>query len=235
MSEGLKTLGLIGGMTWHSTAEYYRIINEVVGEKAGGLHSAPLLLYSVDFEPIDLLMRGDNWPRIGDIVVQLTRTLDQAGVDGLAITSNTIHKVADLVEAATDKPLLHIVDPTAHAIQDRKFGKVALLGTATTMTEDFYMGRLRDRHHINVIVPDEEEKQELNRIIFDELGVGRTSYTSRDWIVDLIGRMGDAEAEGVILGCTELGELVLPSDTDVPLFDTTALHARALADFILSR
>ncbi len=235
MAENLNTLGLIGGMTWHSTEDYYRYLNEAIGEDAGGYHSAPLMIHSVDFDLIDQLMRAGQWDVIGDLMESSARRLHGAGVDGMAMSSNTIHKVADRVEGVIDVPFLHIVEPTAEAIKQADVGRVALLGTATTMSEDFYKGRLAYLHGLEVDVPDEGEQAEINRIIFDELGYGHVVPESRDGILRVIDRMSQAGSKGVILGCTELGEIVKADDTDVQLFDTTSLHTAALADFILDR
>jgi len=235
MSKELKTLGLIGGMTWHSTADYYRHINEAVAERAGDLHSAPLILHSVDFEQIEELMRKVQWSTIGTKMKRIASSLVRAGVDGIAMTSNAIHKVADDVEGVIDRPFLHIVDPTAEAIKNAGFGNVALLGTAVTMSEEFYKGRLKKRHGIDVGVPEPDEQAEINRIIFEELGYGNINLSSKGELLRLIDRLHKDGSEGVILGCTELGEIINASDTDIPVFDTTTLHCTALANFILSK
>lgn len=229
----MKTIGMLGGMSWESTVPYYRLINQRVQERLGGLHSARLLLYSVDFQEIEQLQHAGEWGRAGELLADAARRLQGAGADFLVICTNTMHKVAPAVEAATALPLLHIADPTARAIVSEGFRRVGLLGTRFTMEEDFYRARLQREHGLDVVVPDAGDRLEVHRIIYDELCQGVVDDGSRGVYRGVIARLVARGAEAVVLGCTEISLLVGRGDSRVPLFDTTALHARAAADFAL--
>jgi aspartate racemase len=225
----MLTIGLIGGMSWESTIPYYRTINETVRNARGGLHSAKLVLYSVDFHPIEAMQRRAQWAEAGDVLAQAARVLETAGADFLVLCTNTMHKVASTVERAVRTPLLHIADPTAEAIRQAGLRTVGLLGTRFTMEESFYRDRLRERHGIDVVVPGEDDRTAVHRIIYDELCMGRVVDASRATFARTIERLVDRGAEGIVLGCTEISLLVGASDAPVPVFDTTLLHARAAA------
>lgn len=230
----MKTIGLLGGMSWESTLPYYRHINEAVRERLGGLHSARLVLYSLDFHEIEALQRQGDWAAAGRLLADAARRLESAGADFLLLCTNTMHKVADAIEAASDLPLLHIADPTATAIRAAGLQRVGLLGTRFTMEQPFYRERLEQRHGIQVLVPDEPDRAEVHRVIYEELCRGVVSEASRQAYRQVIGRLMANGAQAVILGCTEIGLLVQPGDAGVPLFDTCRLHARAAADLALS-
>lgn len=230
----MKTLGLIGGMSWESTLSYYRLINEAVRQRRGGLRSARLVLYSVDFHEIEVLQREGRWDEAGAVLAQAARALDAAGAELLVLCTNTMHKVASAIEAATPRPLLHIADPTAEAIRDAGLQRVGLLGTRFTMEQDFYRQRLEQRHGIDVLVPDAADREQVHRIIYDELCRGEVREASRVIYRAVIERLVERGAEAVILGCTEISLLVGTADARVPLFDTTTLHAQRAAALALS-
>ncbi|MEI2806764.1 MAG: aspartate/glutamate racemase family protein [Albidovulum sp.] len=225
----MRTLGLIGGMSWESTIPYYRIVNETVRERLGGLHSARLILYSVDFHDIERLQRAGAWDEAGRTLADAARSLEAAGAEGLALCTNTMHEVAPAIEAAVTIPLLHIADPTATAVKRAGFHTVGLLGTRFTMERDFYRGRLMERHGLTVIVPDAADREIVHRVIYDELCRGDIRAESRARYREIMRRLVEAGAEGIILGCTEIALLVRSDDAPVPLFDTTRLHARSAA------
>jgi len=229
----MKTIGLIGGMSWESTANYYRDINERVKQRLGGLHSARILLYSVDFQEIERLQHQGRWDEAGEQLGDIARRLEGAGADVVALCTNTMHKVAPAIEAALRVPFLHIADPTAQAVKQAGIGRIGLLGTRFTMEEDFYRGRLIQRHGLDVIVPDPAERETVHRVIYDELCLGKVEERSRKAYRDIIAHLVERGAEGVILGCTEIAMLVSPADSPVPLFDTTQLHAVSAVDFAL--
>ena len=229
----MKTIGLIGGMSWESTANYYRDINERVKQRLGGLHSARILLYSVDFQEIERLQHQGRWDEAGEQLGDIARRLEGAGADVVALCTNTMHKVAPAIEAALRVPFLHIADPTAQAVKQAGIGRIGLLGTRFTMEEDFYRGRLVERHGLDVIVPDPAERETVHRVIYDELCLGKVEERSRRAYRDIIAHLVERGAEGVILGCTEIAMLVSPADSPVPLFDTTQLHAVSAVDFAL--
>ena len=229
----MKTRGLIGGMSWESTVPYYRIINETVRDRLGGLHSARLLLYSVDFHDIERLQQVEAWDEAGQALAKVAGVLETAGAEGLALCTNTMHKVAAAIEAAVTIPLLHIADPTALAIQQAGLRTVGLLGTRFTMEQDFYRGRLMERHGLTVRIPDPADRAMTHRVIYEELCRGEVREDSRTGYRQIMQRLVDAGAEGIILGCTEIALLVGPADAPVPLFDTTRLHARAVAQWAL--
>ncbi|MFV3333813.1 aspartate/glutamate racemase family protein [Pseudomonas sp. NY15437] len=226
----MKTIGLIGGMSWESTIPYYRQINERIKERLGGLHSAKVALYSVDFHEIERLQHAGDWDAAGRVLADAARSLKAAGADFLVLCTNTMHKVAPAIEAAVDIPLLHIADPTAEAIRAAGVSTVGLLGTRFTMEQAFYKDRLADRFGLKVLTPSEADRGVVHRIIYEELCLGRIRDESRDEYRRIIGALVEQGAEAVILGCTEISLLVGPQDASVPLFDTTALHALQAAD-----
>ena len=228
----MKTLGLIGGMSWESTIPYYRIINETVRERLGGLHSARIILYSVDFHDIERLQQAGAWDEAGRILADAARSLEAAGAEGLALCTNTMHKVAAAIEAAVTIPLLHIADPTAAAVKQAGIRTVGLLGTRFTMEQEFYRGRLMARHGLTVIIPDPADREIVHRVIYEELCQGEIRAESRAQYREIMQRLINAGAEGIILGCTEIALLVRPEDAPAPLFDTTGLHARYAAIWV---
>jgi aspartate racemase len=229
----MKTIGLIGGMSWESTLPYYRLLNETVRERLGGLHSARLVLYSVDFHEVEALQRNGDWDAAGALLAQAAQALQRAGAEFLVLATNTMHKVADAIEAATQIPLLHIADPTAAAIRAAGLQRVGLLGTRFTMEQAFYRERLEQHHGISVLVPEEDERLQVHRIIYEELCLGQIHAQSRECFRQVLARLVERGAQAVILGCTEIGLLVGAADASVPLFDTTALHARAAVELAL--
>jgi aspartate racemase len=231
----MKTIGLIGGMSWESTVPYYRVINETVREELGGFHSGKIVLYSVDFHEIEQLQSSGAWDESGCVLALAAQSLQAAGADFLVLCTNTMHKVADAIEKAVSIPLLHIADPTAETIKQAGIRKVGLLGTRFTMEQEFYRGRLHDQHHLDVLIPDDADRRVVHKIIYDELCMGLVRDASRAEYRRIIQRLVDQGAQGVILGCTEISMLVGPSDSPVPLFDTTSLHARKAAEYALEK
>lgn len=230
----MKTLGLIGGMSWESTIPYYRQINETVKSQCGGLHSARIILYSVDFDEIEKLQHAGKWDEAGAMLADVALRLEGAGAAGLVLCTNTMHKVAAAIETAVGIPLLHIADPTADAIKAAGYTRVGLLGTRFTMEQEFYRGRLEQKHALEVLTPDADERGAVHRIIYDELCQGIIKEESRDIYLSTIDRLKAEGAEAVILGCTEISLLVQPQHVeDTPLFDTTALHATYAAQWAL--
>lgn len=229
----MRTIGLLGGMSWESTQTYYRLINEAVRDRLGGLHSAQCVLYSVDFEPIEQLQSAGAWEAAGAILADAARRVESAGADFLVLCTNTMHKVAPLIEAAIEIPLLHLADATGAAVKSAGFQTVGLLGTRFTMGEDFYRGRLAERHGLEVLIPSEPERELIDRVIFDELCLGQCLDGSRRQYLEIIDRLTRHGAEAVILGCTEISLLVKPTDTSVPLLDTTAIHAQKAVEWAL--
>lgn len=228
----MKTIGLLGGMSWESTLPYYRIINEGVRSRLGGLHSARIILYSVDFDQIEKLQHAGDWGTAADVLVSSARAIERGGAEFLILCTNTMHKVADQIQAGIRIPLLHIADATAAAIRQGKLRKVGLLGTKFTMEEDFYRHRL-ETSGLEVVVPPSAERDEVHRVIYEELCRGEIKVSSRLAYQGIIERLVDAGAEGVILGCTEISLLIGPENSPVPVFDTTAIHANAAADYAL--
>mgnify|MGYP004461576061 FL=1 len=223
----MKTIGLIGGMSWESTVTYYQAINEYVRETLGGLHSAKLLMYSVDFAEIERCQSAGEWEKSGEILADAAKRLESAGADFILICTNTMHKVAPQVQRSLDIPILHIADATADALLKSGIRKAALLGTKYTMTQDFYKGRLTERG-IDVVVPNAQEIEEVNRVIYEELCLGIISEDSRTKLKNIIARLkAEDGAQAVILGCTEIGLLIRAEDSALPAFDTTLIHARA--------
>ena len=230
----MRTVGLIGGMSWESSLTYYQRINTLVKERLGGLHSARLVLYSVDFQVIETLQRGGRWDEAGQQLADAGRALRAAGAECLLICTNTMHKVAETVESSAGLPLLHIADTTGDAIRAAGLGRIGLLGTRFTMEEAFYRERLRERHGIDVITPEEADRARVHAIIYEELCLGRLLDTSRAELLAIVDRLAAQGAQGVVLGCTELPLLVQPAQCALPLFDTTELHARAAVEFALA-
>lgn len=224
----MKTLGLLGGMSWESTIPYYRIINQTVSRELGGFHSAKILLYSVDFQEIESLQREGDWDRAGALLADAARRLETAGADLLVICTNTMHLVAPVIEKTIGIPLLHIADATADAIQRAGPRTVGLLGTRFTMEQPFYRERLEARG-LKIVVPETEDRETVHRVIYDELCLGEINHSSRSAYGEIMRRLVEKGAEGIILGCTEIGLLVGEGDASVPLFDTTEIHARAAA------
>lgn len=229
----MKTIGLIGGMSWESTAEYYRLLNELTRERLGGLHSAKCVLYSVDFAEIERLQVEGRWEEAGEVLAAAARSLEAAGADLLLICTNTMHKVADQVAAAAPVPLLHLADTTAAAVRAEGLKRVGLLGTAFTMEQDFYRGRLAG-HGLEVLVPDADSRALVHRVIYEELCLGVIREESRAAYRAVIDGLVAAGAEGVVLGCTEIELLVRPEHSPVPVFATTRLHAEAAVDAALA-
>ena len=228
-----RTLGIIGGMSWESTESYYRLINEGIKARLGNLHSADLLIHSVDFAPIEALQAQGAWDEMGKVLANSGKRLQAAGAQGLLIATNTMHKVVDEVQAAINVPIIHIADVTAVAIKQQGLTKIALLGTQFTMTEDFYKQRLIDAG-LQVLIPENDARAEVHRIIYEELCQGQLLDSSRQYYQQVIEDLADKGAKGVILGCTEIGLLIQPADSPIPVFDTTAIHAAAAVDFLLS-
>lgn len=229
----MKTIGLIGGMSWESSAEYYRIINEEIKKKLGGLHSAKCLLYSVDFKEIEHYQSIGAWDKAGEALGQVARSLEKAGADFIVICTNTMHKVLGYIQEMITIPILHIADATAEQIIRQDIRSVGLLGTKYTMEQDFYKSRIAS-HDINVIVPNDEERELINNIIYQELCLGEIKQSSKNIYKKIINNLVDRGAEGIILGCTEIGLLVKAEDSKVPLFDTTLIHAQKAVNKSLS-
>ncbi len=230
----MRRLGLIGGMTWHSTVDYYRLINAGVQEKLGGSHSADLLLLSIDFEPVEDMQGRGDWAGMGKLMGEWARRLETAGADGLVICTNTMHRLADSVIEAVSVPLIHIADATAEAIKGKGLATVGLLGTRYTMELDFYRGRLEKAHGLKVLIPEEPGRTAVHDIIYKELAQGLVNEDSRRDYIAVIEDLKRRGAQGVILGCTEIPLLIKAADCPIPVFDTTALHAAAAVDFALS-
>ena len=223
----MKTIGLLGGMSWESTALYYQQINELVKEKLGGLHSAQIAMYSVDFQPIEEYQHAGDWNATGEILAQAARHVQSAGADFLVICTNTMHKVAPQIAEKIDIPILHIADATAERIKADGIKNIGLLGTRFTMEQDFYAGRLRDEHGLNVLLPPKNDREIIHRVIYEELVLGVVRDESRREYLRIMDGLSAAGAEGVIEGCTEIVMLVQQEHTDIPLFDTTSIHAQA--------
>lgn len=230
----MKTLGLIGGMSWESTVPYYQHINHTIKAELGGLHSAKLLLYSVDFAEVEQLQVTGQWDAAGQLLAEVAVRLELAGADALVLCTNTMHKVADAISAAVHIPLLHIADPTARAILEADFTKVGLLGTRFTMEQDFYRGRLERAHGLTVLTPPQADRGLIHQIIYNELCLGEVKDSSRQTYLNVMADLQAQGAQAIILGCTEIAMLVQAQHTTLPLFDTTALHARSAALWALS-
>ena len=220
----MKVIGLLGGMSWESSVEYYRIINEEVKRKLGGLHSARCLLYSVDFDEIEQYQAEGNWEKAGEVLANAARSLEKGGADFIVICTNTMHKVIDDIRSKINIPIIHIADATANRIKEKGLRTIGLLGTKYTMEQDFYKSRL-ELNGIKVIVPNADERELINKIIYEELCLGKIHQESRDYYKKVIQGLIELGAEGIILGCTEIGLLVKPEDSKAPVFDTTYIHA----------
>lgn len=225
----MRTIGLLGGMSWESTVLYYQIINRTIAEKLGGLHSAKLLLYSVDFAPVERLQHAGLWDEAGSLLGDVALALQRAGADFLVLCTNTMHRVAGDIEARVRIPLLHIADPTAQTVQTSGFSTVGLLGTRFTMEQDFYRGRLESNFGLTVRVPGVASRELVHEVIYSELCRGVVAESSREDLQRVVAELVGMGAEAVILGCTEIGLLLRPGDVSVPLFDTARLHAEAAA------
>ena len=224
----LKTIGLIGGMSWESTVTYYKIINETVKEKLGGLHSAKCILYSVDFQEIEECQANGNWEKSGEILGEAAYNLEKAGADFIVICTNTMHKVVNQIKEKISIPILHIAEMTAEKILEKGLKNIALLGTKYTMEQDFYKSKLIEKG-INVIIPDKNDIETINEVIYDELCLGTINFNSKKKFLEIVDKLRSKGAEGIILGCTEIGLLIKNEDTDVPLFDTATIHAEQAA------
>ena len=222
----MKTIGLLGGMSWESTGLYYRLINQETRRRLGGLHSAPIAMVSVDFQPIEELQHRGDWPAATEILIRHAQQVEAAGADFLLICTNTMHKIAPQVEAAIDIPLLHIADATAKATHDDGLSSIGLLGTRFTMEQNFFRERL-EQHGFQVLIPAAEDRELLHRIIYDELCLGIVRETSRDTLLRIISDLNCSGAEGTVAGCTEIGMLIQQEHLATPLFDTTVIHALA--------
>lgn len=230
----MKTIGLIGGMSWESSSAYYRIINETVKARLGGFHSAKSLMYSVDFAEIEAFQQQAKWDEAAQLLVAAAKTLQNGGADCIVLCTNTMHKVADQIQNSVSLPFLHIADATAQRIKDAGIGKVGLLGTRFTMDQDFYKGRLTQQHGLTVSVPDAPDREIVHRIIYDELVLGEIRPESKAQYIRIIEQMTLAGAEAIILGCTEIGLLIEQQDCRLPLFDTARIHAEVAVEFALS-
>lgn len=229
----MKTIGLLGGMSWESTIPYYQIINEEVRARLGGLHSAKIVLYSVEFDEIEKCQSGNDWEKSGEILGNAARGLEAAGADFILICTNTMHKVAPQIASMIHVPIIHIADATAEELEKSHIQRVGLLGTKYTMTQDFYKRKLIDRG-IDVMIPDEADIEIVNDVIFHELCMGEMKAESRRQFQRIIDSLKDKGAEGVILGCTEIGLLIHPADSSLPVFDTTLIHAKRAAEMALA-
>ena len=230
----MKTIGLIGGMSWESSSEYYRIINETVRERLGGLHSAECIMYSADFEQIENLQHQGKWEELTKLMINFAQKLEGAGADFIVICTNTMHKMAEQVENNINIPLLHIADATAEKIIDKGLGKLGLLGTNFTMEEDFFKKRLEEKYNIEVIIPSQNDREIIDSVIYHELCLGIIKQSSKEKYKEVINRLISDGADGVILGCTEIPLLVSQGDIEMPVFDTTTIHAKSAVEFALT-
>jgi aspartate racemase len=231
----MKTIGLIGGMSWESSIQYYRIINETTKRKLGGLHSAKSLMYSVDFAEVEILQSQDRWLEAAQVLVEAAQNLERGGADFIVLCTNTMHKAADEIQENVTIPFLHIADATAEKVKGSGIKNIGLLGTRFTMEEDFYKGRLAQRYGLTVSVPGAQDRLTIHRVIYDELVVGKIDEHSKKRFAGIIEGMVGQGVEGVILGCTEIGLLVHQEDSRIPLFDTTRIHAEAAVEYALKR
>ncbi|MEI5906904.1 aspartate/glutamate racemase family protein [Bacillus spongiae] len=230
----MKTIGILGGMSWESSSIYYQLINERVKETLGGHHSAKCVLFSVDFQPIKDLQHEGRWEEATERLVDSVKSIEKAGADFLIIGTNTMHKIADEIEATTSIPLLHIADMTGEEIKNRGLKRLGLLATKFTMEQDFYKGRLQTNSNLDIIVPDEQDRNTVHDIIYDELCLGKVKEASKQKYLDITNKLIHEGAEGIILGCTEITMLVKESDIQVPVFDTTKIHAIKAADYAMN-
>jgi aspartate racemase len=230
----VKTIGLIGGMSWESTSTYYSAINQGVKQALGGLHSAKIAMLSVDFAEIEILQRQGKWRETGELLATAAQQVESAGADFIVLCTNTMHKVVDQIEAAISIPVLHIADATASKLKAEGISKVGLLGTKFTMEQEFYKGRLQQVHDIDVIVPTEDDQLVVHNVIYQELVLGVVNSESRQRYIEIITKLSEQGVQGVILGCTEIALLVGQSDTSVLLFDTTGIHSQAAVEIALA-
>lgn len=230
----MKTIGLIGGMSWESSIEYYRIINETVREKLGGLHSSKSVMYSVDFAEIETLQHHNRWEEATQLMIEAAQHVQNGGADFVLICTNTMHKMAEDVQKHIDIPILHIADATAEAIKSKGLTKIGLLGTRFTMEEQFYRGRLESKHGLTVLIPSEEDREIIHRVIYDELCLGEVKSSSKGKYAAIIDKLIQAGAQGIILGCTEISLLVEEAHSSVPIFDTTLIHANSAVEYALA-
>jgi len=230
----MKTIGLLGGMSWESTIPYYRLINEGIKTRLGGLHSAKIVLHSVDFHEIEACQASGEWDLAGDMLAQAALGLQKAGAEGIVLCTNTMHKVAHHIESRCSLPFLHIADATGRAITAQNVQRVALLGTRYTMEQDFYRGRLNAEFGIESLIPHEEQRQRINQVIFEELCLGKITAESKHYYQQVIEELQEQGAEGVIFGCTEIGLLLNQQDCPLPVFDTAAIHAEDAVKFMLA-
>ncbi|HEY1610690.1 MAG TPA: aspartate/glutamate racemase family protein [Paraburkholderia sp.] len=229
----MKTIGVIGGMSWESSAEYYRLLNQNAKARLGGHHNARSLMVSVDFAEVEALQRAGDWATLGTLMANAAMQLERGGAHIVLLATNTMHRVASAIEAALSIPFLHIADPTGNALRDEGIQRAGLLGTRYTMEQDFYVGRLREKQAIDAIVPDEHDRADVHRIIYDELCHGVVDRESRDMYRRVIDRLAARGAQAVILGCTEITLLIGADDSSLPVFDTTALHAQAAVEWAI--
>ena len=229
----MKTIGLVGGISWESTLEYYRVINQYTKERLGGFHSGKVVLYSVDFAEVEVRQHQGRWDELKGLMIDAAQRVEKAGAELLVICANTMHKMADDVQRNIRIPILHIGDVTAEAVKSRSIKKVGLLGTRFTMEQDFYKQRLIGKHGLEVIIPEEKEREDIHGILYNELCLGEIKATSKGVFQKIIAGLASRGAQGIILGCTEIPLLVSQNDYEIPLFDTTTLHARAAVDFAL--
>jgi len=229
----MKTIGLVGGLSWESSKEYYRIINETVNERLGGLHSAKCILYSLDFAESREIQQTKGWDEVTKILIDAAQRLEAAGADIVVICANTMHKFAPEIQREIHVPILHIADATAEKILEKGLKKVGLLGTKMTMEEGFYKDRIHERFGIDVLVPDKDDRDFIERVIFDELCIGKMNPFSKKRFKEIIEKLVDKGAEGIVLGCTEIPLLIKQEDVNVPMFDTTELHSRAAVAYAL--
>ena len=230
----MKTIGLIGGMSWESSIEYYRITNETVREKLGGLHSSKSVMYSVDFAEIETLQHHNRWEEATQLMIEAAQHVQNGGADFVLICTNTMHKMAEDVQKHIDIPILHIADATAETIKSKGLTKIGLLGTRFTMEEQFYRGRLESKHGLTVLIPNEEDREIIHRVIYDELCLGEVKSSSKGKYAAIIDKLIQAGAQGIILGCTEISLLVKEAHSSVPIFDTTLIHATSAVEYALA-
>ncbi|MCD6230746.1 MAG: aspartate/glutamate racemase family protein [Dehalococcoidia bacterium] len=231
----MKIIGLIGGMGWQSTAKYYQVINETVAKKLGGLHSAKIVLYSVDFAEIEEMQHQDNWEDATKLMIHAAQSIEKSGANLILICTNTMHMMADDIANSINIPLLHIIDAVANKINSLGFTNVGLLGTRFTMENNFYKGRLINKHKIGVVTPNEADRIKVHNIIYHELCLGKIKVSSKEMLKKIITRLGNKNAQGIILGCTELSLLIKQDDCSIPLLDTTRIHAEAAVDCALEK
>ena len=229
----MKTIGLLGGMSWESTVTYYQTINALVKQQLGGFHSAKILLYSVNFDPIEKLQHKGDWAGTAEILTKAAMNLEKGGADFLLICTNTMHRVAPQIQESLTIPILHIADATAEELKKSKINKVGLLGTAFTMEHDFYKGRLREKHGLKVITPDQEDRNLVHDVIYNELCMGKFNENSKNAYMQVIEKLKESGAEAVILGCTEIALLVGKEKTSIPMFDTAKIHAQKSVELAL--